>query len=111
MVALGPEKSGALLPEILAKAADSGAAAEVREGYLGLFVYLPGVMKLSFGDLIPQGSTLRTNSSGEMFLRVVCRLFRRCLSGTPRICAVFLDFPRVFGEFFSFKSSLHLLKI
>lgn len=54
LVALGPARLKAFLPDILTNATDQQAPADVREGYLGLFVYLPTAFKESFQDYVPE---------------------------------------------------------
>ncbi|PFH38642.1 putative GCN1 [Besnoitia besnoiti] len=54
LVALGPERLKAFLPDILANATDQQAPPDVREGYLGLFVYLPTAFRESFQDYVPE---------------------------------------------------------
>ena len=48
LVELGPEHFTAILPEVVANAVNPSTNPEAREGYMGLFVFLPGVMKAAF---------------------------------------------------------------
>ncbi|CBZ53386.1 putative translational activator [Neospora caninum Liverpool] len=54
LVALGPDRLKAFLPDILANATNQQAPPDVREGYLGLFVYLPTAFRESFQDYVPE---------------------------------------------------------
>jgi len=51
-MAMGVERIEMLLPDILANARNKEAAPEIKEGYLGLFVYLPVAMGQSFEPYI-----------------------------------------------------------
>uniref|UniRef100_A0A0G4FAB6 TOG domain-containing protein n=1 Tax=Chromera velia CCMP2878 TaxID=1169474 RepID=A0A0G4FAB6_9ALVE len=53
LVALGPSKLQQFLPDILNNASDVNSPAEVREGYLGLFIFLPAAFKQDFQDYVP----------------------------------------------------------
>lgn len=48
LMAMGTDRIEMLLPDIISNASNKEAAPEVREGYLGLFVYLPGAMGRAF---------------------------------------------------------------
>ena len=48
LVELGTDHFAEILPEVVANATNPNTTPEAREGYLGLFVFLPGVMKNSF---------------------------------------------------------------
>jgi len=48
LMAMGMDRIEQLLPDILDNARNKDAAPEVREGYLGLFVYLPVAMGIAF---------------------------------------------------------------
>jgi len=48
LVALGRERIDDCVEEVIQRAHDTTCSADVREGYLGLFVWLPGSMKDSF---------------------------------------------------------------
>lgn len=52
LMAMGTERIELLLPDILANASNREAAPEVKEGYLGLFVYLPVAMGNAFEPYI-----------------------------------------------------------
>ena len=54
LVAFGDEAAEKVLPAILTQAEDLNAKAAVREGSIGLFVYLPSVMKVNFEKWIPK---------------------------------------------------------
>lgn len=54
LMAMGTERIEMLLPDILANASNKDAPAEVKEGYLGLFVYLPVAMGSSFEPYIEE---------------------------------------------------------
>jgi len=48
LVELGPEHFTQILPEVVANAVNPSTNPEAREGYMGLFVFLPSVMKNAF---------------------------------------------------------------
>ena len=48
LVELGPDQFVKILPEIVSNAVSPGTNSEAREGYMGLFVFLPGVMRNAF---------------------------------------------------------------
>lgn len=48
LVELGPDQFVKILPEIVANAVNPKTNPEAREGYMGLFVFLPGVMRNAF---------------------------------------------------------------
>ena len=48
LVELGPEHFAAILPEVVGNAVNPNTNPEAREGYLGLFIFLPSVMKNAF---------------------------------------------------------------
>jgi len=48
LVELGPEHFVKILPEVIANASNPATNPEAREGYLGLFVFLPTVMRQAF---------------------------------------------------------------
>ena len=48
LVELGPEHFAQILPEVVASAVNPATNPEAREGYMGLFVFLPGVMRNAF---------------------------------------------------------------
>ncbi|TEB16913.1 hypothetical protein C9890_0544 [Perkinsus sp. BL_2016] len=48
LVELGPEQFIKILPEVVSNAANPNTNPEAREGYLGLFVFLPTVMRAAF---------------------------------------------------------------
>ena len=54
LMAMGTERIAGLLPDILQNASDTDASVEVREGYLGLFVFLPNTMKDAFAPYVAQ---------------------------------------------------------
>merc|ERR550532_290510 len=54
LMAMGTDRIEKLLPDILANASNKDASSEVREGYLGLFVYLPVAMGESFEPYIAE---------------------------------------------------------
>ncbi|CAE8597071.1 unnamed protein product [Polarella glacialis] len=57
LMAMGTDRIEMLLPDILANATNKDAAAEVKEGYLGLFVYLPVAMGAAFEPYITEVCT------------------------------------------------------
>ena len=52
LVELGAEHFSSILPEVVNNALSPATTPEAREGYLGLFVFLPGVMKNAFVPFI-----------------------------------------------------------
>jgi hypothetical protein len=48
LVELGPDQFVKILPEVVANAVNPNTNPEAREGYMGLFVFLPGVMRNAF---------------------------------------------------------------
>ena len=54
LVAQGGESVQTLLPEILTNAGNRDAAIAKREGYLGLFIFLPATMRNDFVPLLPE---------------------------------------------------------
>jgi HEAT repeat protein len=52
LVELGSEQFMKILPEIVTNAGNPATPPEAREGYMGLFVFLPGVMKAAFAPHI-----------------------------------------------------------
>lgn len=54
LVAWGPARLRQLLPQLLQKAGDLSATATSREGFLGLFVFLPSAFGMDFQDFVPE---------------------------------------------------------
>eukprot|EP00923_Selenidium_pygospionis_P007197 GHVN01012330.1.p1 GENE.GHVN01012330.1~~GHVN01012330.1.p1 ORF type:complete len:2174 (+),score=530.43 GHVN01012330.1:886-6522(+) len=66
LAAMGPDKLSEVLPEILAAAANEEATPELREGYIGLFVYLPNAVESGFAEhLQPVVATLLEGLAAE----------------------------------------------
>eukprot|EP00931_Biecheleriopsis_adriatica_P116933 TRINITY_DN9250_c0_g1_i1.p1 TRINITY_DN9250_c0_g1~~TRINITY_DN9250_c0_g1_i1.p1 ORF type:complete len:2761 (+),score=816.01 TRINITY_DN9250_c0_g1_i1:930-8285(+) len=65
LMAKGADRIEMLLPDILANAANKDASPEAKEGYLGLFVYLPVAMGQIFEPYIEEVLTVLINAMAD----------------------------------------------